>query len=191
MRIHLSWLLVLLATASRMSAQDTLAVARDTLAGVQDARGIAPGARIRAIAFINDCFHPERPVGSFRGIEHSAVQIHINQELGTTAIPLRAIRELSVSVGGPSRAAGARKGAVGGALAGAVVGYFFFPKTIRVRQNPVEVSDYTHALLAALVGGGFGASVGWNFPTERWQRVPLPADVVFNPECPSPQPVTR
>ena len=183
--------LFIVATASSALAQDTVVVAPDTATPVRDANDLAPGTRVRTVAIINDCFHPERTVGHFRGIEHEAVQIDVNRESGITAIPLRSIREISVSAGAPSRTAGARRGAIWGSAVGAIAGYFLFPRTIRIRQNPVEVNDYSHALFGGLIVGGFGASVGWNFPTERWQRVSLPRGVTYSPECPYAQPIAR
>jgi hypothetical protein len=175
--------LVLVVIAAPAASQDTLAITADSIA-------IVHGARVRAIAFIDDCWHPQRTIGPFNGLSGGAIRIGQNSVSGETAIPLRSIRSLSVSVG-RSRDSGVRRGAIFGGLAGAAVGYFLVPKTVRIERQPVETNSPIHALFGAAIGAAVGAGIGSLFPSDRWQPVSLPAGVTFSPECPSPQPVAR
>jgi hypothetical protein len=83
-------------------------------------------------------------------------------------IPRGSVRRLEVSRG-VSRPASAFERAVGGAIGGAVTWAAMNDR--RRGGGPHYRTDWLAACVGASWGAGFGALVGFVFPSERWHRV--------------------
>ena len=148
---------------------------------------LAPGAVVRATAYVGNCHHPHTVTGTLLGLQGDTLSL-VTTRRELEALPLTAVRRLEVATGGPSREAGARRGARLLGSVGLVAGALF------LRPSGCEtdggcVVDPVGALLGGVGGLTLGAAGGWLLPAPSWRVVPRPPERPFRPICPAPVPV--
>ena len=108
--------------------------------------------------------------GSISSLTPDSLRLSVPGTVGGLVIPRGSIRRLEVSRG-VSRPASAFERAAGGALGGAVT--WAAMNDPRRRGGPHYGTDWRAAGVGASWGAGFGAVIGFVFPSERWRRVRL------------------
>jgi hypothetical protein len=143
------------------------------VAGAQFPAGVNVGTRIR-VWVPEPMRQMEGPTrrqllrGTISALTPDSLRLSVPGTVGGLVIPRGSVRRLEVSRG-VSRPASAFERAVGGAIGGAVT--WAAMNDPRRRGGPHYRTDWRAAGVGASWGAGFGALVGFVFPSERWHRV--------------------
>src|SRR5918992_1123570 len=159
------WILLLAASLA-------FAVARPIAA--QFPTDVAVGSRVRVVVpdSLRQASGPWRQQwlrGEVAALAGDTLYLRLQGTAGPVPIRRAAIRRIDRSLGMPTRAESALRGAVGWALLGAALGLTTgWPEGNRDMRSNADAAG-----LGAAVGAGAGFVLGALFPSERWRRVRL------------------
>lgn len=142
-------------------------------AAAQFPGAVAPGARVRLVVPDTVRQAPLAPrqqvlIGTVVGVGQDSLQLEMPYLSGTLMVPRQNVRELSVSLGVPSRTESALREGLQVALLSALVFVATDDGNERFGENLGE-----RAAVGAGVGFGVGAMLGAVWPSERWRRLRL------------------